>query len=69
MRLALGDIKALLMHVAGKQVTEDIFVVANLRLAATGNSVGIGLHRNNIWAEVRKQFPEKMDPPSWKMNY
>lgn len=63
--LALGDIKALLMHVTGKSTTEDIFHGAQLSGAVTGNradAVGFNGHRNQVWAELRKQYPEKMDP-------
>ena len=63
--LALGDIKALLMYMAGKQITEDIFHNAQLPRVVTGNqadSVGFGGHRNQVWAELGKHYPEKMDP-------
>lgn len=64
-QLALGDIKALLMHMAGKTVTEEVFAAAQLLAVVQGNAadhVGFGGHRNQIWAELRKQYPEKMDP-------
>ncbi|XP_046870728.1 uncharacterized protein LOC124463065 [Hypomesus transpacificus] len=63
--LALGDIKALLMHTAGKQITEEIFQGAQLPIVVSGNQVdgvGFGGHRNQVWAELRKHYPEKMDP-------
>lgn len=62
-RVALGDMKALLMHVAGKQVTEDIFIVAKPRVV-TGNTVddvAMGPHRNDIWTAVQEHFPERME--------
>lgn len=63
-QLALGDIKALLMHVAGKHVTVEIFTSARLPALGIENAldpVPFGLHRNDVWKELRKQFPEKMD--------
>lgn len=63
--LALGDIKALLMYVTGKSTTEEIFHGASLPAVVAGNAadgVGFNGHRNRVWAELRKQFPEKMDP-------
>lgn len=65
--LALGDIKALLMHVAGKSTTEEIFYGALLPAAVTRNRVdGVDFngHCNQVWAELRKQYPEKWTPPS-----
>lgn len=67
--LALGDIKALLMHIAGKHTNEEIFIAANLPEVAQGNrvdSVGFGRHRNKVWAEFRKKYPEKVDPSNCK---
>ena len=63
--LACGDVKALLMHVAGKHTTGDILTQANLQLLVAGNrvdDVGFGGFRNDVWRELRKHFPEKMDP-------
>ena len=63
--LALGDIKALLMHTAGKQITEEVFQGAQLPRVVSGNQadgVGFGGHRTQLWAELRKHYPEKMDP-------
>ena len=64
-KLALGDIKALLMHIAGKHITEEILLAAQLPTLVAGNradDVGFGGFRNQVWAELRKQYPEKMDP-------
>ncbi|KAM3622627.1 uncharacterized protein V6R79_001318 [Siganus canaliculatus] len=64
-KLALGDIKALLMHVAGKQMTEEVFLDAQLPLVVRGNTadhIGFGGHRNFIWTQLRRHYPEKMDP-------
>lgn len=58
--LILDDVKALLMHTAGKHTTEG----EDLPLVVTGNranGVGFNGHRNQVWAELRKQYPEKMD--------
>ncbi|CAK6964818.1 uncharacterized protein LOC124463065 [Scomber scombrus] len=63
--LALGDIKALLMHVAGKHTAEEIFLNANLALVVTENQadhIGFNGFRGNVWTQVRNQYPEKMDP-------
>lgn len=63
--LALGDIKAMLMHEIGKSTTEEIFQGAQLNAAVKGNTgdgVGFNGHCNNMWADLRKQSPEKMDP-------
>ncbi|KAM3608188.1 uncharacterized protein V6R79_020607 [Siganus canaliculatus] len=64
-KLALGDIKALLMHVTGKQMTEEVFLDAQLPLVVRGNTanhIDFGGHRNFIWAQLRRHYPEKMDP-------
>lgn len=63
--MELGGIKALLMHVARKQTTEDMYHTANLSIVVTGyraDDVGCGGHRNRVLAELRKQFTDKMDP-------
>ncbi|KAM3613819.1 uncharacterized protein V6R79_005486 [Siganus canaliculatus] len=64
-KLALGDIKALLMHVAGKQMTEEMFLDAHLPLVVRGNTadhIDFGGHRNFIWTQLRRHYPEKIDP-------
>ncbi len=38
-RLVLGDIKAVLMHTAGKQTTQEIFESARLAAAVTDNAI------------------------------
>lgn len=63
--LALGDIKALLMHIVGKHTTEEILLDASLGTLVGGNAadrVGFSGHRGSIWRELKKHFPEKMDP-------
>lgn len=63
--VALGDIKALLMHIIGKYAAEEVFLGANLGALVGGNAadhVGFNGHRNSIWRELRKHYPEKMDP-------
>lgn len=40
--LALGDIKALLIHISGKHTAEEIFVGAELWALAEGNSMATG---------------------------
>lgn len=63
--LALGDIKALLMNLAGKNITEEIFTAAGLGMVVRGNSsdhVGFGGHRTALWAQMQIQYTEKMDP-------
>lgn len=65
MTLALGDIKALLMHIISKHTAEEIFAGAGLLALIEGNTMDhstFNPHRNRIWAELRKHFPEKMDP-------
>ncbi|KAL7374232.1 hypothetical protein ABVT39_024438 [Epinephelus coioides] len=64
-RLALGDVKALLTYVAGKQTTHDMFVEARLSHAATSNTYDdedFGTHHNRVWQQLRKQYPEERDP-------
>ena len=63
--LALGDIKALLMHMAGTAATEEVFKGAHMPAVLLGNShdpLGFNGYRSRIWAQLRKQYPEKMDP-------
>ncbi len=53
------------MHVAGKQTTQEIFESARLPAAVTDNAIDderFSGHRTQMWATLRKQFPEKMDP-------
>ncbi|KAL7403078.1 hypothetical protein ABVT39_024070 [Epinephelus coioides] len=64
-RLVLGDIKALLTYVAGKQTTQEMFNEALLGLAVTSNAYDdedFGTHCNRVWQQLRKQYPEKRDP-------
>ncbi|KAL7395678.1 hypothetical protein ABVT39_021217 [Epinephelus coioides] len=65
MRLALGDIKALLTYVAGKQTTQEMLNEALLGLAVTSNEYNdedFGTHRNTVWQQLRRQYPERRDP-------
>ncbi|KAL7378214.1 hypothetical protein ABVT39_010382 [Epinephelus coioides] len=65
LHLALGDIKALLTYVAGKQTTHEMFNDARLGLAVTSNTYDdrdFGKHRNRLWQQLRKQYPKKRDP-------
>lgn len=62
--MALGDFKALLMHIAGKHTTEEILQGVNL-MTLSNNSldeIGFNPFHNVVWRELRRQFPEKMDP-------
>lgn len=64
-QLAIGDVKALLMYIAGKYKTEEIFNAAHLPGAIVSHRsdhLSFGAFRNPIWAELRRQYPEKMDP-------
>ncbi len=64
-KLAYGDVKALLMHITGKHITEEIFVAEKLPGVVSGNredDVGFGGHRTQVWDQLRKQYLEKMDP-------
>ncbi len=64
-KLALGDVKALLMHIIGKHITKEIFVAAGLPMVVSGNrvdDVGFGGHRTKVWKQLREQYPDKMDP-------
>ncbi len=61
----LADIKAVLMHTAGKQTTQESFESARLAAAVTDNAIDdmrFSGYRTRLWAAMRKQFPEKMDP-------
>ncbi|KAL7369448.1 hypothetical protein ABVT39_005278 [Epinephelus coioides] len=64
-QLALGDVKALLTYVAGKQITQEIFTEANVG-AAIGNNysddVDFGHYRSKVWRQLRKHYPAKRDP-------
>ncbi|KAL7384710.1 hypothetical protein ABVT39_007187 [Epinephelus coioides] len=64
-QLALGDVKALLTYVAGKQITQEIFTEANVG-AAIGNNysddVDFGHCRSKVWRQLRKHYPAKRDP-------
>lgn len=67
--LALGDIKALLMHVGGKHTTEEIFHAAQLPLVVQGNradDLRFNSFRNRIWAELRKQYRRRWIPQGWR---
>ncbi|KAL7400975.1 hypothetical protein ABVT39_021042 [Epinephelus coioides] len=63
--LAVGDIKAILMYVAGKQTTKEIFTDAGLN-AAFGTNVNDGVefggYRSRVWEQLRKHYPAKRDP-------
>ncbi|KAL7401359.1 hypothetical protein ABVT39_026909 [Epinephelus coioides] len=64
-RLALGDIKAILMYVAGKQTTQEILTDAGLTAAFGTNindGVEFGRYRSRVWAQLRKHYPAKRDP-------
>ncbi|KAL7375428.1 hypothetical protein ABVT39_017142 [Epinephelus coioides] len=64
-RLALGDIKAILMYVAGKQTTQEIVTDAGLTAAFGTNindGVEFGRYRSRVWAQLRKHYPAKRDP-------
>ncbi|KAL7392773.1 hypothetical protein ABVT39_001356 [Epinephelus coioides] len=64
-QLALGDVKALLTYVAGKQTTQEIFTEANVG-AAIGNNysddMDFGQCRSKVWRQLRKHYPAKRDP-------
>ncbi|KAL7382642.1 hypothetical protein ABVT39_025623 [Epinephelus coioides] len=64
-QLALGDVKALLTYVAGKQITQEIFTEANVG-AAIGNNysddVDFGHYHSKVWRQLRKHYPAKRDP-------
>lgn len=64
-RLAVGDIKAILMYVAGKQNTKEIFTDAGLS-AAYGTNINDGVefggYRSRVWEQLRKHYPGKRDP-------
>ncbi|KAJ8361983.1 hypothetical protein AAFF_G00407390 [Aldrovandia affinis] len=64
-RLALGDMKALLMHVVGKHVTDGIFQqtgLSHLRDGHVADYVGFNGHRTKVWGELRRLYPDKLDP-------
>lgn len=64
-KLALGNIKALLMHIIGKYATDEILQDANLGALVGGNvadHVEFNGHRNCVWRELKKHYLEKMDP-------
>lgn len=47
------------------QENKQLFHRAKLPLVVIGNvtdEVGFGGHCSSVWAELRKQYPEKMDP-------
>ena len=53
------------MHRAGKNIAEEILEDAQLGMVARGNSAddaSFGPHRGKVWEQLRKHFPEKMDP-------
>lgn len=64
-KLALGDIKALLMTVAGKHTTDEILKAVKLGRLIDGHTVdhvGFGGYRNEMWAELRRRYPDVLDP-------
>ncbi|KAL7384178.1 hypothetical protein ABVT39_025661 [Epinephelus coioides] len=64
-RLAIGDIKAILMYVAGKQTTKEILTDAGLNAAFGTNlndGVEFGRYRSRVWEQLRKHYPAKRDP-------
>lgn len=64
MKLALGDIKALLMHLVGKQKTRELLEAAGLKGAVesdTINELPFGGYKTATWAQLRIHYPEKMD--------
>lgn len=55
--LALGDIKALLMNIVGKHVTEEILQNATIKTLLSDNSLDglhFNLYRNEVWRGLRK---------------
>ncbi|KAL7392045.1 hypothetical protein ABVT39_018759 [Epinephelus coioides] len=64
-QLALGDIKAILTYVAGKQTTLEIFTDARLSAAIGSNAYNdesFGHHRSRVWQQLRAHYPAKRDP-------
>ncbi|KAJ8411944.1 hypothetical protein AAFF_G00142110 [Aldrovandia affinis] len=64
-RLALGDMKSLLMHVVGKHVTDDVFQKTGLSHLNGGHRavyVGFNGFRNKVWVELRRLYLDKLDP-------
>ncbi|KAJ8385129.1 hypothetical protein AAFF_G00192700 [Aldrovandia affinis] len=64
-RLALDDMKALLMHMVGKHVTDDIFQntgLSHLSGRHVADYVGFNGFRNQVWGELRQLYPDKLDP-------
>ncbi|KAJ8390541.1 hypothetical protein AAFF_G00103380 [Aldrovandia affinis] len=64
-RLTLGDMKALLMHVVGKHVTDGIFQqtgLSHLRDGHVADYVGFNGHRTKVWGQLRRLYPDKLDP-------
>lgn len=73
-RLTLGDIITLLIHVSGKHPTEGIFFKAiaaqllphccmvHAAMDHRVDNVNFGGFKNLTWAVLCQQFPEKIDP-------
>lgn len=63
-RLALGDLKALLMHVSVRTITDEVLNGAGLTRAVTGHTadkVGFDGFRTKLWEQLRSQYAEKME--------
>ncbi|KAL7405332.1 hypothetical protein ABVT39_027323 [Epinephelus coioides] len=64
-QLAVGDIKAILTYVAGKQATKEIFTEAHLSTAIGTNmhdGVNFGDYHSRVWQQLRAHYPAKRDP-------
>ncbi|XP_078018800.1 uncharacterized protein LOC144458255 [Epinephelus lanceolatus] len=64
-QLVVGDIKAILTYVAGKQTTKEIFTDAGLSTAIGTNvndGVNFGGYRSRVWQQLRAHYPAKRDP-------
>lgn len=67
--LAVGDVKALLMHLARKHITEEMFEAARLGHLGKGNMsdhLSFGFCRRKVLDELQKQSPEKVDASKLK---
>ena len=54
-KLAMGDIKAILTKVVGQQTAAEILIGGR-------DSVTFGPYRTDIWAALRSKYPSRMDP-------
>ncbi|KAL7380765.1 hypothetical protein ABVT39_023650 [Epinephelus coioides] len=64
-QLAVGDIKAILTYVAGKQTTNEIFTETHLSTAIGTNvhdGVNFGDYRSRVWQQLRAHYPAKREP-------